>query len=169
MIEPGGEGYDIPRELSVSFTGHRPDKLPWGYNEEDPRCLDFKRRLEREIIKAYEKGARFYLSGMADGVDIYAAEAVIRLSFRYPEMKLVAVFPFGRGDTTRKRRCARHAFKVVSLNERYCTGCFMQRNRFLVQNSVRLICGFSGDASSGTGATMRMAEREGAGLTIISI
>ena len=164
-----GEGYDLPRELSVSFTGHRADKLPWGRDEEDPRCIDFKRRLEKEIVRNYELGARYFLSGMADGVDIYAAEAVLRLSYRYKDMKLVAVFPFGSGESLRKRRCARRAYRVISLNESYCTGCFMQRNRFLVEHSSRLIAGFSGDAVSGTGATIRMAREAGVGLTIINI
>ena len=27
------------------FTGHRPDKLPWGVREDDPRCTDLKARL----------------------------------------------------------------------------------------------------------------------------
>ena len=27
------------------FTGHRPDKLPWGIRENDPRCVDLKVRL----------------------------------------------------------------------------------------------------------------------------
>ena len=27
------------RQESCCFTGHRPGKLPWRYNEFDPRCL----------------------------------------------------------------------------------------------------------------------------------
>ena len=38
----------MKREQSCCFTGHRPDKLPWGENESDPRCLALKRRLEEE-------------------------------------------------------------------------------------------------------------------------
>ena len=33
------------RQSACCFTGHRPGKLPWGLNEEDPRCLELKRRL----------------------------------------------------------------------------------------------------------------------------
>lgn len=28
---------------TVCFTGHRSQKLPWGYNEEDERCVNMKK------------------------------------------------------------------------------------------------------------------------------
>ena len=165
----GTEGYDIDRNLSVSFTGHRTDKLPWGEFEDDEECLRFKKRLEAQIIRAYNEGARYFLSGMADGVDIYAAEIVLKLSHKLKEMKLVAVFPYGVGSTKRKRRCARHAYRVVSLYRDYVPSCYMERNRFLVEQSVRIICGFSGEESSGTAATMRMARRGGIDIVTVDI
>lgn len=30
---------------SCCFSGHRPAKLPWKYDERDPRCIEFKDRL----------------------------------------------------------------------------------------------------------------------------
>ncbi|MBR3383305.1 MAG: DUF1273 family protein [Clostridia bacterium] len=157
------------RELAVSFTGHRAAKLPWGYDERDERCLAFKAKLEAEIIRAYRQGARYFLSGMADGVDLYAAESVLKLSHSFPEMKLVAVFPFGRGDTERKRRCADRAYRVVSVCGEYAPYAYMARNEYLVRHSSRIICGFTGEAASGTGATIRLASREGIDIVILSI
>lgn len=168
-ILSGTEEYSLERELSVSFTGHREEKLPWAFDEEDERCVEFKRKLEREIERAYDQGARYFLSGMADGVDLYAAEAVLKLSHRLKEIKLVAVFPYGSGDTPRKKKCARRAFKVISLYREYQKNCYMERNYFLVRHSSRLICGFSGDVASGTGSTMRMARQEGIDVVIINI
>lgn len=166
MIPP--EDYDIERSLSVGFTGHRPEKLPWS-SDDDERCTAFLNKLEAEIVRAYNEGARYFLSGMADGVDLYAAEAVLRLSHRCPGMRLVAVFPFGRGDSARKRRIAARAYMAVSLHKAYVPYCFTERNMFLVRHSSRMICGFSGDAASGTAATMRMAEREGVDMVLINI
>ena len=37
------------REQSCCFTGHRPMKLPWGMNEEDPRCLRLKEELRARL------------------------------------------------------------------------------------------------------------------------
>ena len=167
MRRTAKEEYAIDPALSVSFTGHRPEKLPWGYNEADEACEALKARLETEIIRAYDSGTRYFLSGMADGFDIYAAEAVLRLARKMPDMRLVAVFPFGTGDTPRKKRIARLAFKVVSLHESYVSCCYMERNAFLTEHAARLICCFSGDEASGTAATMRMARRRGLDITIL--
>lgn len=164
-MSPGD--YDLPAEQSAAFTGHRPDKLPWGSFEGDPRCVLFRERLEREILRAYERGARYFLCGMAEGFDLYAASAVLKLSKSIPDMRLVAVFPFGTGSTPEKRRLARGAYRVVSMHESYVSSCYNERNRFLVEHSFMLICGFSGDMKSGTGSTIRMAMKEGREVVII--
>ena len=33
------------RQSACCFTGHRPGKLPWRYNEEDLRCVLLKARI----------------------------------------------------------------------------------------------------------------------------
>ena len=35
----------MDREQTCCFTGHRPEKLPWRYDESDPRCVELKGRL----------------------------------------------------------------------------------------------------------------------------
>lgn len=160
--------YDTDPEKSVCFTGHRPEKLPWGFDENDEACKLFKARIEREIEKAYDEGYRFFLSGMADGFDVYAAEAVIRLARKHKGMELIAVFPYGRGDSPRKRRIAEKALFCVAIAESYQPSCYMERNYFLVRHSGRAIVGYSGEAASGTGATMRMALREGLEVIMIA-
>lgn len=162
------EEFDIPMEESAAFTGHRPEKLPWGWDEEDPRCVLFKERLTREIDRAYEKGARYFLCGMAEGFDLYAAEAVKKLAKTRPDMKLIAVFPYGTGGSESKRSAAAGAFRVVSMHESYISSCYGERNRFLVEHSFMLICGFSGDMKSGTGSTLRMAMRKGREVVVIT-
>ena len=44
------------RQMSCSFTGHRPEKLPWGDNEGDERCEQLKERLYASVLAAYEQG-----------------------------------------------------------------------------------------------------------------
>ena len=62
----------------VSFTGYRPQKLPFR-GESDPACADLKRRIYAEIERLYEHGAGEFYTGMALGVDMWCAEAVLKL------------------------------------------------------------------------------------------
>ena len=57
----------------VSFTGHRPQKLPWGFNENDERFIDMKNRTKVEIENAIIKGYHTFLCGMALGFDMMCA------------------------------------------------------------------------------------------------
>lgn len=157
----------IDRGVTVCFSGHRAERLPWRYNERDPRCTLLKQRIEEEILLSYRLGYRFFLSGMATGFDTYAAEAVIKLAAEYPDMRLVAVYPYGAAPDARRAKIESRAYAVVSVCESYVPSCFKKRNEFMVDNSSRLICGFSGDMRSGTGSTLLRAVR--AGLDTVTI
>lgn len=62
------------------FTGHRPKSLPFGYDEGAEGCKRLKALLTEGIEKQItENGVTHFISGMAMGVDIYAAEAVLEL------------------------------------------------------------------------------------------
>lgn len=52
-----------------AFTGHRPKKFPWGYDETDSRCVALKNALASEIAKLVNAGYTDFLSGMAEGAD----------------------------------------------------------------------------------------------------
>ena len=54
------------------FTGHRPEKL------KRMQWL-IKRDLKNEILRAMDDGINVFISGMARGVDIWAAEIVLSL------------------------------------------------------------------------------------------
>ena len=56
-------------ERCCAFTGHRPRKFPWGYNEADARCVALKQALATEIAKLVDAGYTDFLSGMAEGID----------------------------------------------------------------------------------------------------
>ena len=56
---------------TCAFTGHRPQNLPFGFNEEDERCIDLKKTLREQIINLIEnEGVTHFISGMAIGVDM---------------------------------------------------------------------------------------------------
>ena len=52
-----------------AFTGHRPHKFPWRYDETDSRCMVLKAALTEQITALVEIGITDFFSGCADGVD----------------------------------------------------------------------------------------------------
>ena len=77
-----------PGAKRCAFTGYRPQKMPFGFNESDPRCVDFKRRVKETIQALYDMGYRHFISGGALGMDMFAAEAVLELRAQHPDMIL---------------------------------------------------------------------------------
>ena len=64
---------------SVSFTGHRPSSLPWGYNSNDKRCINLKEKLKIIIKKLFEIDITTFYNGLAEGFDMYAMEVLLEL------------------------------------------------------------------------------------------
>ena len=69
------------------FTGHRPEKL-------DRPESEIIALLESEIRKAVDDGFVTFISGMARGVDIWAAEIVLRLRDEGFPIHLICASPF---------------------------------------------------------------------------
>ncbi len=57
------------RKTSCAFTGHRPSKLPWGYDETAEGCVRLKAALAAQIAALVDGGVTDFLSGMAQGLD----------------------------------------------------------------------------------------------------
>lgn len=111
----------------------------------------------------------FSIPGMAEGVDIWAAEAVLTLCRYFPDIELMAVLPFrGQRETmkadykTRYDRILEKASEQILICEKYTPGCYKARNYFLVEQSDALLAVYSqSNARSGTGQTVRRALAEG--------
>ncbi len=83
----------MERETTCCFTGHRPNKLPWGEDETDRRCLELKEAIRRAVEKAYDRGYRHFICGMARGCDLYFCEAVQALRDARPGVTVEAAIP----------------------------------------------------------------------------
>ena len=78
---------------TCAFTGHRPKGL--GYPESDGRCTALKEKLRSLIIRMIEKeGVTHFISGMARGVDLWAAQLVLELKKQNPDVKLLCAVPY---------------------------------------------------------------------------
>ena len=81
------------------FTGHRPQKLPWGFNENSIDCIAMKEIAKIEIQNAiFNYGITHFISGMAIGFDMIAAELVLELKKDYPFITLECAIPCKEQD-----------------------------------------------------------------------
>lgn len=149
---------------NVSFTGHRPEKLPY-YGENDPLCEDLKQRLKIQIEKLIIDGADSFFSGMARGVDMWCAEIVIELKAKYPELKLTAVIPcktqangWNLSNKLRYNNILEHCDKKIYISDEYSKGCMLRRDRALVELCDVLVAVFDGK-KGGTKYTVDYAEK----------
>lgn len=148
---------------SCCFTGHRASKLPWGYDEEDARCIAFKEKLDAVIEAVYDSGVTHFITGMANGCDMYCAESVIKLKEMHPDITLEAAVPYD-GQEAKWTKELRARYRDILMNcdlvniisEKYTRFCMMQRNRYMVDRSSILIACYNGQ-SGGTWNTIKYA------------
>ncbi len=154
-------------EISCSFTGHRPQRFPWRFNEDDPRCIALKSVLTEQIKALVESGATNFFSGMALGVDVWAAQIVLTLRETDPRLKLHCVLPCKDQDTkwnTAARKIyhaiLERADTVQYVSQDYYNGCMLDRNRRLVDLADILLAVWDGKPAGGTAATVRYAQKQ---------
>ena len=163
------------REHTCCFTGHRPAKLPWGYDERDPRCLALKRGMVQELERLYRKGYRHFISGMALGCDLYFAEAVLELKESYPAVTLEAALPFpGQANRWSASNRARWE-KILAacdletvVQDHYDRWCMLRRDRYMVDRSAVVLAVFD-DTPGGTKYTLDYAAQKGLDIFLLDL
>ena len=161
-------------EKCCAFTGHRPRKFPWGYDETDARCVALKKALTEQIAKLVKAGYTDFFSGMAEGVDTWAALAVLALKKENPALKLRCVLPC-EGQADRWSASARELYfsilgqadEVVYVSQEYSEDCMLKRNRYLVDHAACLLAVYNGEWRGGTAMTVRYAQRKKRRILII--
>ena len=151
---------------SCAFTGHRPAKFAFGYDESDKRCIELKRKLRDTVTSLCFEGYTTFYVGMAEGVDIWAAECLIDLLEFFRKIELCAVIPFRDQKTgmnsdykARYERILKYASQTFVISEKLTKGCFKARNYFMVEQSDALVAVYDEiNSRSGTGQTVRHAE-----------
>lgn len=152
---------------SCAFTGYRPQKLPFGFNEADPRCTALKEIIREQTIRLIEeKGITHFISGMALGVDMYAAEIVLDLKETYPCITLESAIPcetqasrWNAAMRERYRKLLDRCDRRTVLQARYTPDCMEKRNRYMVDHADCIIAVWNGKPG-GTGNTVKYAERQ---------
>ena len=166
----------MDREHTCCFTGHRPDKLPWGTDESDPRCQALKQALAQAVDRAYGAGCRHFICGMARGCDLYFCRAALDLRGRHPDVTVEAAIPCqSQTDAWPAAERAVHAglldqcdFETM-VQHHYDRGCMMRRNRYMVDRSCRIIAVYDGVPKGGTANTLAYAMKQDLDTDIIRL
>lgn len=126
------------RNRRLCFTGHRPEKLT--------RCeWIIKNDLQQQIRQAITEGMNIFISGMARGTDIWAAETVLTLRDAGCPIKLICACPYNGVEKQWKHDWQKRyhdillqADYVKYICPAYSRDCFRLRNEWMVDHSAKV-------------------------------
>ena len=147
--------------MTVSFTGHRE-----AYSEE------LREKLRDTLDRLINEGADTFCAGGAAGFDTLAAETVLGLREEYPWISLKLILPCSPEVQSGKfpphaRKLyfdiLKNADSVETISTCYTKDCMRLRNMRLISLADVCVCFYNEEARfvSGTGQTVRMAEKKG--------
>ena len=156
-----------PWSRRVSFVGCRAEKLPFGLDEGDPRCADFRRRLRDTIENLVWQGYRHFISDGSPGAPMWAAELVLEMRQQEPGLLLEMVSPYDsrpdRWPSQVKQRYDRlfeAADIITATGHAWTRSSIFDRNRYLVNNADMLVAAYDGQPG-GTEMVVRYARSIG--------
>ena len=129
-----------------AFTGHRPQSLPFGFNEADERCIALKQKLRDEIIRQIEE----------NGITLECAIPCETQAEKWSEALRDRYFDI-----------ASKCDKETLLQQRYTPDCMHKRNRYMVDQADYIIAVWNGKPS-GTGKTVQYAQQQGKPVRVIN-
>ncbi len=154
------------RQHRCCFTGHRPERL----GMPESKVIS---GLQKEIRQAIADGFQTFISGMARGADLWAAEIVLTFRDEGAPIRLICASPY-RGFESRwsrewqeqYRRVMERADLVRFVCPNYSQDCFQRRNEWMVDHSARVIAVYNGQPS-GTRNTIEYARRCGVPVILL--
>ena len=157
--------------MVLAFAGHRPEKLPWGMDESDPRCGALKIQIAEAVAAAADRGFTTFLCGMARGCDFWFAEGVLKQKEAHPELRLEAYLPcpsqpdrWPEQDQKRYEKLLLSCDAVHMVEPVYSEGCMLRRNRVMIDRCDELLTVWDG-SRGGTAAAVRYAQKQGRPVT----
>lgn len=122
------------RPYTACFTGHRTVPIV--------KRPIVKERLKETVESLIRQGYLYFGAGGAMGFDTMAAECVLELREKYPNIKLILVLPcrdqtakWSEKDVQKYNEILGLCDKITYVSEYYTDGCMLERNRRLVDGS----------------------------------
>lgn len=152
--------------ITVAFTGYRPEKMPFVESKSDQLYIKFRAIEKKVISRLIERGGIKFISGVAQGFDMWVAEDVLELQKKNKELLLECAIPFpGQADSwspeeqKRRYKIITHASSSVVVCEHYSKDCFFARNRYMVDQADVVVCAYDGK-KGGTAYTVNYALKQ---------
>lgn len=153
------------RKYRCAFTGHRPEKA-------NRPIAEIKEALRNAICQSAEDGFTVFITGMARGVDLWAAEIVLDLR-KEKKLNLICAIPFEGFEVHWSedwQRMYRYVLEqadfVYVVGKTYSRDIFCRRNMWMVNHANRVIAVYDG-TSGGTRNTITYAQRSNVEVIII--
>lgn len=130
-------------KTACCFTGHRPNGLPEGGDEQKEGMIRLKHALIYGVEAAIQCGVTVFWAGGAAGFDMLAAEAVLAWREMYPDIRLCLALPSRTYDSAwPKALFARNARIRAAAAETWFASeadntwyALRMRNRYLVERA----------------------------------
>ena len=148
------------------FTGHRPEKLR---SDETTIRLNLNAAIQDAICDGY----RTFISGMARGVDIWAAELVLLCRQECADIRLICALP--HPDFEKRWRCEwqeryravlEQADLVRTICPHFFMGSYQIRNEWMVDHTSRMIAAYNGEPG-GTRNAIQYAIKRDVGIVYV--
>ncbi|MBR1738842.1 MAG: DUF1273 family protein [Ruminococcus sp.] len=175
------EEFLCDRAKTCCFTGHRKKALPDGGSDFARSTDVIKSLLAYKCEEAYGEGYRTFITGMAEGIDLFCAEIVNKMknNRNYPGIELVCALPYAEqirelGDADDRylysmiteQACSR----LVIISQKWDKERYRKRNSFMVEHSSLLIGAYYPENyASGTRQTVNLARKSGLRLDLIDL
>lgn len=147
------------RAQTCCFTGHRILSA-----HEKARI---PAKLDSILLPLIEQEVRVFWLGGALGFDTLVTEHLLTLKRQFPQLVICLAFPFdgyrNRWNETQKSHAANidaQADQIVYCSHTQSKGAFLQRNRYMVDQS-RYCIAYCNRSAGGTAYTLRYAQQKG--------
>ncbi|MCL1862807.1 MAG: DUF1273 domain-containing protein [Defluviitaleaceae bacterium] len=154
------------KQNTCCFSGHR--RFSKGV------VSQIEKRLSEAIDQLILQGVTDFISGGAVGFDHMAATLVLSKKHQGADIRLILALPCRDQDKdwTEMQKYMYHIFlaeadEVHYVSKKFTPDCMKKRNYYMVDNSAYCICALLRDIS-GTGQTVRYAQKQGLQITNVA-
>lgn len=147
----------IDKGKSVSFTGHRTEKIVAGSNNSEILCCICE-RLRMIIKELYEDGYENFICGVAPGFDMMASEVILEMKKEHTQIKLILIVPsqdeefiYSYIEKQNYNKIYKMADEVIVAPKSEDADILYYHTDFLLSNSSKIICYYNdNEKNSGT-------------------